>query len=130
LSNWAGEHCVREWGTWTVLKDYGSVKVKELHVLPDKELSFQRHEHRSEHWYVAKGTAYVYNTRVVPGQILKQHETIDIEQGSWHQLCNYSTTEPLFILEVQQGDKCIEEDIERASSPTYDWRSKRDGITK
>lgn len=130
LSNWAGEHCVREWGTWTVLKDYGSVKVKELHVLPDKELSFQRHEHRSEHWYVVKGTAYVYNTRVVPGQIVKQHETIDIEQGSWHQLCNYSTTEPLFILEVQQGDKCIEEDIERASSPTYDWRSKRDGITK
>ena len=72
----------------------------------------------------------MYNTRVVPGQIVKQHETIDINQGSWHQLCNYSTTEPLFILEVQQGDKCIEEDIERASSPTYDWRSKRDGITK
>lgn len=127
LSNWAGEHCVRDWGTWTVLKDYGSVKVKELHVLPDKELSFQKHEHRSEHWYVVKGTAYVYDSTVIPGKILKQHTTIDIPQGSWHQLCNYSTTEPLFILEVQQGEKCIEEDIERTDAPRHDWRGKRDG---
>jgi len=130
LSNWAGEHCIRDWGTWTVLKDYGSVKVKELHVLPDKELSFQRHEHRSEHWYVVKGTAYVYNSKVVPGEVLKTHETIDIPQGAWHQLCNYSTTEPLFILEVQQGDKCIEDDIERADAPSHDWRGKRDERTQ
>jgi len=126
LSSWSGEHCIRDWGTWTVLKDYGKVKVKELHVLPDKELSFQRHEHRSEHWYVVKGTAYVYNSRVTPGQVLKQHSVIDIEQGCWHQLCNYSTTEPLYILEVQQGDKCIEEDIERSDAPNHDWRGKRD----
>ena len=58
-----------------------------------------------------------------------QHETVVIKRKWWHKAYNKSDT-PCHILEVQYGDKCIEEDIERASSPTYDWRSKRDGITK
>ena len=36
------------------------VKVKELTVEPGKRLSMQRHEERSEHWFVSEGTAHVY----------------------------------------------------------------------
>jgi mannose-6-phosphate isomerase-like protein (cupin superfamily) len=35
-----------------------------------------------------------------------------ISVNDWHQLSN-ETNEPLKILEIQYGEKCVEEDIER-----------------
>ena len=97
-------------------------KLKELTVNPGASLSMQRHESRSEFWFVAEGIASVY-TVAFPndakrdvGDILvgrfNQHESTWINQGEWHQLVNRENI-PLKLIEIQYGDDCIEEDIER-----------------
>jgi D-beta-D-heptose 7-phosphate kinase/D-beta-D-heptose 1-phosphate adenosyltransferase len=102
----------RTWGWWTVLKDYSpAVKVKELVVDPGKTLSMQRHFKRNEIWFVASGEASVYGEGTECE--LKQFETIEIIKEEWHQLHNTSKNEPLHIIEIQWGDDCSEDDIER-----------------
>lgn len=107
----------RQWGYYRVLHEQGKeVKVKELTVDPGKCLSMQRHQDRSEHWFVAEGTATVYTLDV--GSDVDLHGVYDkfqnlhISKQEWHQLCN-ETDKPLKIIEIQYGDNCIEEDIER-----------------
>ena len=52
------ERVYREWGWWRVLASYdNSCKIKELVVNPKARLSWQRHEFRSEVWFVRKGAA-------------------------------------------------------------------------
>jgi len=79
----------------------------------------QRHEHRHENWFVAEGRAVVYS--ILPGIYgdeeffrgsYERFAPISISQGEWHKLCN-ETNSPLKIIEIQYGDKCVEEDIER-----------------
>ena len=77
----------------------------------------QRHEHRSENWFVAEGQAIVYTLHPTTNEIVKRGSyerfaPIGIAQGEWHKLCN-ETNSPLKIIEIQYGDKCVEEDIER-----------------
>ena len=74
----------------------------------------QRHMQRSEHWYILKGKCDIATD--VKGSIMTvskdANETYQIGVGVWHQgQNNYS--EPCHILEVQYGEQCIEEDIER-----------------
>ncbi len=49
----------RPWGSFTVLDETTSCKVKRLEVLPGKRLSYQKHKYRSEHWFVVEGEALV-----------------------------------------------------------------------
>ena len=49
----------RPWGTFTVLDDDGTHKVKRIVVHPGKRLSYQRHARRSEHWFIVHGAARV-----------------------------------------------------------------------
>jgi len=76
----------------------------------------QRHEKRSEHWFVAEGTATVYTintkTDIELHGTYEQHKSLHIPVGMWHQLANEST-EPLKLVEIQYGANCVEEDIER-----------------
>ena len=92
------------------------VKVKELTVEPGKRLSMQRHEERSEHWFVSEGTAHVYTLNVSSDAellgIYTKHQSLHIPCNQWHQLANESD-EPLKIVEIQYGTNCVEEDIER-----------------
>jgi len=106
----------RSWGFYTVLESVNdNVKVKKLHVQPGKSLSLQRHQYRSEVWFVAEGEACV-ETRYPDGQkdvkIYNKFAKIDIPINSWHRLFNISSS-PLEIVEIQYGDQCVEEDIER-----------------
>ena len=76
----------------------------------------QRHNHRAEHWYILKGEC-TFNVINISSDVeelgkYKENHTITIEKGKWHQACN-GTKEPCHILEVQYGDKCVEEDIVR-----------------
>ena len=100
----------RPWGHWEVLKKKPNQKLKLLTVKPHSSLSMQRHLYRSERWYVVEGEGYVQlyrrKLRLSPG------DTVDIESKRWHQLVN-DTDNYLVIFEVQEGKKCIEEDIER-----------------
>lgn len=47
------------WGSWTVLDDSKTHKVKKFIVKPGQRLSYQRHQKRSELWIIAQGEAEV-----------------------------------------------------------------------
>lgn len=117
LQEWKAPKTERPWGYYRVLHEYGSqVKVKELTVDPGKTLSMQRHKNRAEHWFVAEGDATVYTVnRSTDYELLGQYDkfnNVHIQTQEWHQLAN-ETDAPLKIIEIQYGDNCIEEDIER-----------------
>jgi mannose-6-phosphate isomerase-like protein (cupin superfamily) len=100
----------RPWGSYEVLADAADHKVKSLVVAPGQRLSYQRHAHRAEHWFVVRGVATVTldGTRydLAPG------DAIDIPVGAAHRIENPGDTELLFV-EVQHGESFAEDDIER-----------------
>ena len=117
LQEWKAPKTERAWGYYRVLHEAGAeVKVKELTVEPGQRLSMQRHQHRAEHWFVSEGTATVYTiNRKSDAELLGEfgtHQHIHIDRGEWHQLCN-ETNQPLRVVEIQYGNACVEEDIER-----------------
>ena len=117
LQEWKTPKTERVWGYYRVLHEQNKdVKVKELTVEPGKCLSMQRHKDRGEHWFVSEGTATVYtlnrSTDVELIGTFNKFENLHIGKTEWHQLCN-ETESPLKIVEIQYGDNCIEDDIER-----------------
>lgn len=115
LNSWDKISKERAWGRWSVLKNYPNVKVKELSVDPGQSLSMQRHQHRQEFWFVAEGTATVNRLNPstdIESSIIEQFDYTWIKSNEWHQLSNQSD-KPLKLVEVQWGEKCEEDDIER-----------------
>ena len=100
----------RPWGTFTVLDEGESFKVKRIEVLPGKRLSYQQHAQRAEHWVVVQGTAKVTldgrDSLVTPGQ------AVDIAIGMAHRVENPGS-ELLVFIEVQRGAYLGEDDIVR-----------------
>jgi cytidyltransferase-like protein len=111
LEEWKAPKTNRPWGYYRVLHtDGNAVKVKELTVDPGKSLSMQRHQHRTELWFIAEGEAdlnWEYG-----GEKIKTFKTETIHPNEWHQLRN-TTDKPLRVIEIQYGKYCEEEDIER-----------------
>jgi cytidyltransferase-like protein len=117
LQEWKAPKTERQWGYYRVLHENNKeVKLKELTVLPSERLSMQRHKDRAEHWFVAEGIATVYtvnqSTDVELLGEFKKFDHVHINKTQWHQLCN-ETDQPLKIVEIQYGERCEEEDIER-----------------
>jgi mannose-6-phosphate isomerase-like protein (cupin superfamily) len=116
LEEWKAPKTLRSWGYYRVLHDVPGTKVKELTVMPGQHLSMQRHLDRAEHWHVAEGTATVYSiNKTNDTEFLGNfgpHTHTHINRNEWHQLRN-ETDHPLKIVEIQYGDSCVEEDIER-----------------
>ena len=114
LENWKQPKVQRKWGWYRVLQDRPGYKIKELVINPESKLSMQRHKHRSENWYVLKGKVIIkteYNNFTQEFEFT-ENKSYTIGQMVWHQGIN-PTQQYTHILEVQYGDKCIEEDIER-----------------
>ena len=120
LEEWRAPKTERPWGYYRVLHSPNkNVKLKELTVESGKSLSMQKHQRRNEFWFVSEGEATVYtvNPNSTDTECLgnyKQHESLFIREGQWHQLCN-ETNHPLKLIEIQYGDACVEQDIERKS---------------
>jgi cytidyltransferase-like protein len=117
LEEWKAPKTERPWGYYRVLHENNKeVKVKELTVNPGQCLSMQKHGLRAEHWFIIEGTAEVYTINRKSDQellgIFHKHQSLHINKSEWHQLCN-SSNSPLKIVEIQYGDNCKEEDIER-----------------
>ena len=117
LEEWKAPKTERQWGYYRVLHENGKqVKLKELIVGPGKRLSMQRHQDRAEHWFVAEGTATVYTLNASTDEdllgVFQQFQHVHIKKTDWHQLVNEETT-PLKLIEIQYGENCVEEDIER-----------------
>lgn len=116
LQEWKAPKTERQWGYFRVLHEVPGMKVKELTVDPGKSLSMQRHNLRAEYWIVSEGSAVV-NSQMpggysMPSTVLVQHEEYKVPVRSWHQLTNPFDV-PLKVVEIQYGEQCIEEDIER-----------------
>ena len=100
----------RPWGTYTILEENNSSKIKRIVVYPGAKLSLQMHYHRSEHWIVAQGTAKITNGDQVI--ILKENESTFVPKANRHRLENPGRI-PLHIIEVQMGHYLEEDDIVR-----------------
>ena len=110
LQEWKAPKTLRPWGYYRVLHDVAGMKVKELTVDPGKSLSMQKHFKRSEMWCVSEGRCVV---NFGDGEQERElHEFQHIPVGNWHQLTN-PFDKPCKIVEIQYGQNCIEEDIER-----------------
>ncbi len=104
-------HDERPWGNFTILDENTDYKVKRIEVFPTKRLSYQKHRHRSEHWFVVRGTAKV----TLNGKefLVKKGEDVDIPVGTAHRVENPDAKELLVFIETQTGDYFGEDDIER-----------------
>ena len=117
LQEWKAPKTQRPWGYYRVLHEDGpGVKVKELTVNPGCSLSMQRHRYRYEHWFVTEGTATINtldadDNTVMKNFVMKNMQTY-IGREEWHQLINKGDT-LLKVIEIQFGEQCTEEDIER-----------------
>src|SRR5262245_3274250 len=100
----------RPWGSFTVLDEAASYKVKRIEVLPGKRLSYQRHSRRSEHWMAVMGQAKV----TLEGKeiLLAAGEAVDVPVGAAHRIENVGS-ELLVFIEIQRGDYLGEDDIQR-----------------
>ena len=116
LQEWKAPKTERPWGYYRVLHEVPGMKVKELTVNPKCKLSMQRHTRRSEYWIVSEGTAGVNSQLnsgyMLSGKVLEKHQEYRVPVGEWHQLSNPWDV-PVKIVEIQYGESCVEEDIER-----------------
>lgn len=100
----------RPWGAYTVLDSGEGFKVKRIEVLPGRRLSYQRHAHRSEHWFVVAGEGVAtIDGHCVP---VSARSALDISVGTAHRIENTGSAMLVFI-EVQHGDSFAESDIVR-----------------
>ena len=100
----------RPWGTYEVIREDSNSKVKQIIVEPNKRLSYQTHEKRSEYWVIVSGTGTVILDGI-PSLAIGGDAFI-IEQGMAHRIENIGTEELVFI-EVQLGIYFGEDDIVR-----------------
>lgn len=92
------------WGMYDVIIDMPELKVKLLHIAPGKKLSLQRHEKRSEFFFMPNGEVRMN----LP--------------GVWH-APQAPEDKELVILEVQVGVS-EEEDIERISETADEYNNE------
>ena len=106
----------RLWGSFYNLFEDDQVKVKELIVKPGKGMSFQRHFKRHEIWMVSKGSCIVNYSKDDPENKqniqLNKFDHYLVPLGEWHQITN-PFDETCNIIEIQYGEACVEDDIER-----------------
>ena len=118
LKNWKYDQETRVWGEFFNLFEDDQVKVKELIIEPKKGMSLQKHNKRSELWFISQGKCLVNYSKISPEEVeeiaLNKHQSFHVELGDWHQIFN-PFNEKCKIIEIQYGQETTEEDIERHS---------------
>ena len=117
LNNWQYYFEERQWGAFFNLFETKNIKVKELIVEPGKKMSFQRHLKRNEIWLVSDGECEVLlsKKKSLENSVKTTLNIFDhfiVPVGQWHQIIN-SSNKQTHIIEIQYGDECREDDIER-----------------
>ena len=100
----------RPWGSYEVLADEPTHKVKRITVDPGRRLSYQRHAKRAEHWFVVSGEGLL--TLDDEERTVAAGSAIDVPMGAAHRIA-CTGAEPLVFIEVQLGSYFGEDDIER-----------------
>ena len=110
----SGETEFRPWGSFKVIEKNEKYVVKKLIIHSKRKLSLQKHIHRSEHWTVVKGEAYI--TLDKKKITLETNKSIFIPKESIHCIEN-KLDEDLEIIETQMGEVLSESDIIRYEDP-------------
>jgi mannose-1-phosphate guanylyltransferase len=100
----------RPWGYYINVLEENGFKIKKIAVYPNKRLSLQSHNRRSEHWVIVKGTG-----KVTLGEkeiILNKDENVYIPIKEKHRIENIGN-DILEFTETQIGDYLEEDDIIR-----------------
>ena len=99
----------RDWGWYLTLIRLPWFCVKILKFEDNGILSLQRHEFRNEFWFIFKG---IGNAKVCGDTWLVKRapDVYMVNKMQWHQ---FIATGKVWVLEIQFGVKCLEEDIER-----------------
>lgn len=105
----------RPWGSYTVLQDPSTFKVKRIEVKPKKRLSLQYHKKRQEHWTIVQGTAKV--TIGEDTKVMTRNDQAYIPLEAIHRVENVGDDKLIFI-ETQIGSYFGEDDIIRIED---DW---------
>ena len=100
----------KPWGYYQVLEKGDTYVVKRIFMIPNRRLSRQYHEHKTEFWVVVKGTATIETKD--GKELLHEGCFKAILPNEVHRLCNYHQT-PLEVLEIARGDILSEDDITR-----------------
>lgn len=100
----------RPWGSYYVLEDAETHKVKRIEVNIDGRLSYQYHKHRAEVWTIIQGKAII----TLNDEEKEYHagDVAIIPLGAKHRIKNIGN-EPLVFIEVQHGTYFGEDDIIR-----------------
>ena len=104
----------RRWGTYRVIDRYvtqderSSSLTKHLCIKAGKSISYQAHFHRDEVWTFVDGTGRLVLDEEV--REVKAGDVVFIRKGQKHAV---KALTDLHFIEVQLGDKLVEEDIER-----------------
>lgn len=105
----------RPWGSYTVLQNPSTYKVKRIEIKPGKRLSLQYHKRREEHWTFVQGEGKV---RIGDDVIkMKRHDHAVIPVNTIHRVENICN-ETLIFIETQLGSYFGEDDIIRIED---DW---------
>jgi len=100
----------RPWGYYINVFEEKGFKIKKIAVYPNKRLSLQSHNRRSEHWVIVNGTGKV--TLGEKDIILNKDENVYIPVTEKHRIENIGE-DILEFTETQIGDYLEEDDIIR-----------------
>ena len=103
------EKILRPWGWYENLNEGEGYKVKRLFVNARQSISLQKHFKRSEQWVVVKGYGIIQLGDSI--QPAKLYDVFHIKVEEVHRLTGGDFG--ILIMEIQFGNECIEEDIER-----------------
>ena len=110
----------KKWGEYRVL-DYQSYDngmknlTRELVILPEKIIAYQKHMHRDEVWTFTKGEGiFLLNGEY---KKVKSGDHVYIKSGDFHSV---KALDELHVIEVQMGAELLEEDNIKAE---WDWSS-------
>ncbi len=102
----------RPWGTYQVLYEDATCKVKKIVVNPFCAPSYQYHRYRKELWQIISGEGIAtINDVNVP---CATGDYVYVRLLEKHRIRNIGS-EPLIFIEIQTGELCIETDIVRIS---------------
>ena len=104
----SGRVSYRSWGTYELLVDEPTYRVKRIMIRAGKTIYAHKHLYRSEYWTLVSGTAKI----TLDGCVFekKSGDCILVEPGMVHQISN-AGDEPLSVIEVSVGSNVTEDDM-------------------
>ena len=110
MSNYIEE---RPWGSFEILLDEETCKVKKIIVKPGQRLSYQYHKNRNECWVIVQGEATItHDDFLLVANTTPESNIVNIPAGTKHRVENKSNEDLIFI-ETQTGTYFGEDDIVR-----------------